>query len=146
MRQKSASALEFGQGKGANSAKLSEEEAWAMPLDQIQEAVNEVTGLAARAKHRPPAGVGLQTGFVGTTGKALETVYCEKGEHVVENAVSRYGVCRLRLTRLGAPVGAQLYFDQVAARVGVSGVEGWTWVNHNSGQEMHVLLLIWIQE
>lgn len=77
---------------------------------------------------------------------ALETVYCEKGEHVAENVVSPFGICRLKIMQLGAPVRTEIYMEQIAVRVGVNGLSGWTWIDRSGGQEIHYLLLVWKQE
>lgn len=76
---------------------------------------------------------------------ALENVVCNRGEHVIENTVSRHGVARLRVMRLGRPVEQQLYMEQ-AAGSGAVGLQGWAWVDRSSGQEQHVALLVWKQE
>jgi hypothetical protein len=110
--------------------------------DDISPSFEQMRAALGRTKSNEALG----SGFMGETGKAIEFVFCERGEHVTENKVSRFGICQLRIVRLGAPVEEQLYFEQVRSLDGVSGLRGWAWTDRENGQEMHVLLLVWKQE
>lgn len=138
------------------SNELSEQEAWTMPLEEIEARVEELDpdarafyavseeemALAIKALG-PPIGVGLPEGLYGEEGEAFPGVGQLKGDHIAENSVSRRGLRRLKILRMGSPVDPLLYVEQIRARLGAKAIRLHEWVDDGGGQALHYLMIFW---
>lgn len=137
----------------AKADQLSEQEAWDMPLEEI-EARSEELGLLVgpveeefvREVLGPPGGVGLPMGVQGGDAEAFPDVGQLSGDHVIENRVTRRGLRRLKILRMGAPVEPYLYLAQVDARMGTRSIEKCAWIDKSGGQELHYLVIMWKED
>jgi hypothetical protein len=125
---------------------LTDDQAFSLPLEQAFALYREVYGVEHSAEQQftqKPHHARPATGMVGALGPALESVATDRGEHVVENTVSRYGLCRLRIVKVGSAFSPRLYVDQIFARGDVATISSWVWSDASSGQVMHVRLIVW---
>ncbi|MBX3005965.1 MAG: hypothetical protein KF821_09105 [Anaerolineales bacterium] len=115
--------------------RISEVAAWELMLEATWDLEEEIYGEVCSP--RPGAGV-FRLEYVASA--ALAGVVCGQGEHIVQNKVYPGGVCNLRIVRLGHPVAAERYLEQLPA---VTELQAWQWIDRRNGQEMHTLLLLW---